>query len=109
MKVELSTGTADIKVWFSEESTGRATNVVLTPNYIGDTNAAKHITAKAVCFHKDKFSRKSGRRYAAVKLLEKIRFMSGFLKKADRAAIFNAICPEFKSAKVKRYIKNLDI
>ncbi len=65
--------------------------------------AGRTFKVKSICNPSDNFCKKSGRRYAAAKLLERCRepkvsadlFLADNVTKADRATIFRAICPNY--------------
>jgi hypothetical protein len=74
----------------------RCTRVKLT-----DTQNTKfgdgQFEVRSICNPNDNFSKLQGRRLAAINLLRKLRDVQAY-SKADRKAIFQAICPEFSGA-----------
>lgn len=63
----------------------RTTRVRLT------MNPGPEVEVRSVCSPNDNFCRREGRRVAASKLLRGLR-----MSKADKRAIFQLICPEYK-------------
>lgn len=53
------------------------------------------VSVVSICNLGDNFCKLKGRRFAAMNLLRKLRSVQAY-SKADRKAIFQAICPEFR-------------
>ena len=94
MKLQLSTGEADLRVYFDVENERRITVTLLT--YVQpfwDITVTRDFCV--TCSKNDNFSRKVGKKLVAEKVIKYFRD-SYQLTKNDRKIIFEAICPEFK-------------
>lgn len=74
-------GRRGTKVWLRHEGEGEGVEVV------------------AVCSTQDNFSKSVGRRLAAHQMLELLRNEEPRLTKADRRAVFEAVCPEYAASR----------
>lgn len=61
------------------------------------------IEGSSICKPPDQFCKRTGRRLAANRLLAGLRRSPQVLHKADRKAIFAAICPEYFKLKTERW------
>jgi len=98
MRVQLSSGEAKVRVFFGTHDDGRRTTTVQI-----DRADGTHIERTALCSFKDQFSRRMGRKVA----LQRVFIPTGFYGvlslalhalfplKADRRALWQAICPDF--------------
>lgn len=96
MKIQLGEKSARVRVAHTVLShrhlgTRRGTEVKLSLD-------GRTFTARSVCHPDDNFCRRTGRKRAAEALLRKCRenaYLAGRLGKAERKAVFAAICPEY--------------
>ena len=96
MKVQLSTGEVKLWVWYDPPGTeGRRTYVSLSRRPGGIPNPP--FGAGARCSPKDQFVRRTGRREALKHFLS--AFPKSFPLKADRTALWRAVCPELRQSK----------
>ena len=100
MFLNLSQGEAQVRIWFGSEfdrkgKLRRSTNLFFK---IGE----KEYGSSVVCSAQDNFCRKIGRKMVMNKFIYLVNGLE-WLTKADRRALWQAVCPEFKpSARRKR-------
>lgn len=96
MFVELTSGTQiRVSVHFHDVPVGPVGSRRATTAYIGNKESPA-VKATVVCHPNDNFCRKTGRKLAAIKLLRQLKEVG--YDKADRAFVFNAICPEYNAS-----------